>query len=125
MCQKCARGHTYMNINLLYACMPDHTKNIIYDLIAVLCYIQTALVGFVVILGLSTQTAKKSEDSSNEDDPFPKTPGKGRKTTVVTTPEVKASEKVTAKKVKQGELGAVATPAGKRSLRIAKKKMED
>ena len=75
------------------------------------------------MLVLSTKTAKKIE-SSGEDEAYPKTPGKGKKNVTVATPEVAASEKVTAKKVEQGELGAVATPAGKRSLRIAKKKID-
>ena len=81
---------------------------------------QTALIGFLVILGLSSLTAKKidEEEPSKE---LPQTPAKRAKV-VVATPELKASEEVTAEKVQQGELGAIATPAGKRSLRIAAKK---
>ena len=74
-----------------------------------------------MILGISQLTAREIE-IEEVDVPVSKTPSKKAKVTVA-TPEVEASAKVTAKKIQQGELGAVATPAGKRSLRIAKKNL--
>uniref|UniRef100_A0A7S2LBI3 Uncharacterized protein n=1 Tax=Leptocylindrus danicus TaxID=163516 RepID=A0A7S2LBI3_9STRA len=85
----------------------------------------TSLIGFLLILVISSLTAKPidSEPPADSDTSAePKTPGKKR--VIVATPEKRASEKVTAQKLQSGELGAVSTPAGKRSLRIAAKKQQ-
>ena len=84
------------------------------------------MIGFLLILVISSLTTKPIESEAFAEGDVtaaPKTPGK--KKVIVATPEKRASEKVTAQKLQNGELGAVATPAGKRSLRIAARKQHE
>lgn len=71
--------------------------------------IQIGLIGFLIVIGLSALSVKpeKSQEDEDANGDAPSTPKRGR------TP--RESEK----------LGTIATPAGRRSARIARTRKED